>query len=140
MFALKRFVKSAQSFAEDYTIYLIGRKQNVPEDYTFTDMANDYAKLIRKEFQKPVIVMSNTLTQNDIPAELEGKVCISNLSPKEIMKSLNDKGWKRAYVDGGQIVQSFIRAGLIEDLIITLGAGDIGRVGREFLKRFLISS
>jgi UDP-N-acetylmuramate--alanine ligase len=27
-----------------------------------------------------------------------------------------------------------------EDLIITLGAGDIGRIGREFLKRFLISS
>ncbi|MHA2088122.1 MAG: hypothetical protein ACW972_07590, partial [Promethearchaeota archaeon] len=42
-FALKRFVSSAQSFAEDYTVYLVGRKPNLPEDYTFTDMAKDYA-------------------------------------------------------------------------------------------------
>lgn len=71
-------------------------------------------------YQKPVIVLSNSLTKNDIPAELEGKVRISNLSPKEIMKSLNAEGWKRVYVDGGQIVQSFIKAFLIKDLIITV--------------------
>ncbi|MHA2283629.1 MAG: alpha/beta fold hydrolase [Promethearchaeota archaeon] len=56
-FALKRFVKSARLFSEDYTFYLIGRKQNVPADYTFTDMSNDYAKMIRREFQGPVIVI-----------------------------------------------------------------------------------
>jgi len=55
--ALKRFMSSARPFSEDYTIYLIGRKQNVPEDYTFTDMAKDYAILIRREFLGPVIVM-----------------------------------------------------------------------------------
>jgi pimeloyl-ACP methyl ester carboxylesterase len=56
-FALKRFVNSARSFVENYTIYLVGRKQNLPEDYTFTDIANDYAQMIRKEFQEPVIIM-----------------------------------------------------------------------------------
>lgn len=54
---LKRYIKSAKSLLKDYTVYFIGRKPNVPEDYTFTDMANDYTKLIRREFRGPVIVM-----------------------------------------------------------------------------------
>ena len=56
-FALKRFVNSARSFTEDSTVYLVGRKQNLPKDYTFTDIANDYAHIIRNEFQRPVIIM-----------------------------------------------------------------------------------
>ncbi len=40
-------------------------------------------------YPKPVIVLSKTLTQDVIPAELEEKVRLSQLSPKEIMKSLN---------------------------------------------------
>ena len=54
---LKLFVRSAKPFIDKYTFYLIGRKQNVPEDYSFEDMANDYAKMIRREFKKPVIIM-----------------------------------------------------------------------------------
>ncbi len=53
-FMLKRF---ARPFLDEYTVYLIGRKQNVPENYTFTDMANDYANLIRTKFKEPVIIM-----------------------------------------------------------------------------------
>ena len=56
-FSLKQFIKSARAFTNEYTVYLIGRKQNVPEDYTFTDMANDYATLIRREFKEPVVIM-----------------------------------------------------------------------------------
>jgi len=71
-------------------------------------------------YQKPVVVLSKTLTQDDIPNELAGKVRISQLTPKAIMESLHKEGWKRAYVDGGLIVQSFIRAGLIDDMVVTL--------------------
>ncbi len=56
-FMLKQFVRSARSFLDEYTMYLIGRKQNVPKDYTFTDMASDYAKLIQREFNEPVVIM-----------------------------------------------------------------------------------
>ena len=49
-FRSRLFVKSAQPFLKDYTYYLVGRKPNVPEDYSFTDVADDYAKMIRKEF------------------------------------------------------------------------------------------
>ncbi len=59
-FMIKRFVKSVRPLMDKYTVYFVGRKQNVPEDYTFTDMAKDYGDMIRKEFKKPVIIMGTS--------------------------------------------------------------------------------
>ena len=56
-FMLKQFMKSAKEFSKDYTVYLVGRKQNLPENYSFDKMAYDYAEMIRKEFKKPVNVI-----------------------------------------------------------------------------------
>ncbi len=70
-------------------------------------------------YEIPVVVMSSTLTQKDIPNDLTDKVRITALEPRELMKSLKSEGWKHAYVDGGKVVRSFIKAGLIEDIIIT---------------------
>ena len=55
--ALKLFIKSAQAYTDEYTVYLVGRKQNVPENYSFKEMAENYANMIRREFNKPVIIM-----------------------------------------------------------------------------------
>jgi dihydrofolate reductase len=71
-------------------------------------------------YKKPVVVMSKTMSQADIPERLEGKVSVSALEPTELMQSLKEDGWDRAYVDGGKIVQSFISSGLIADLNLTL--------------------
>jgi len=71
-------------------------------------------------YEKPVVVMSSSLTNADVPSQLEGKVEITQLGPNELMGSLEEKGWKRAYVDGGKIVQSFIKAGLVADMTITI--------------------
>jgi len=54
---LKMFTKSAEFFTNDYTLYLVGRRPNVPEDYSFKDMADDYAGMIRREFNKSVDVI-----------------------------------------------------------------------------------
>ena len=70
-------------------------------------------------YRKPVVVMSKSLAEVDIPAELEGKVRLTRLEPSELMRELDDEGWRRAYVDGGRLVQSFLREGLIADLTIT---------------------
>ena len=70
-------------------------------------------------YEKPVIVMSRSLNADDIPEELSGRVRITPLSPPELMQSLNDAGWQRAYVDGGKIITSFLAAGLISDIILT---------------------
>ena len=56
-FMLKQFIKSARNFTNDYTLYLVGRKPNLPENYLFDKMANDYAKMIRREFNRPVDIM-----------------------------------------------------------------------------------
>jgi dihydrofolate reductase len=70
-------------------------------------------------YAKPVVVMSRTLSQNDVPAELAGKARISDAEPAQLMEQLDREGWRRAYVDGGQIIQSFLCAGLIRDLVLT---------------------
>lgn len=70
-------------------------------------------------YQKPVIVMSQTLEPEDIPTELESKIELTSLPPKDVMDMLEKRGWSRAYIDGGKIIQSFLRAGLITDLTLT---------------------
>lgn len=79
-------------------------------------------------YARPVMVLSNSLTQAEIPGMLEGKVRVSGAPPADVMQELEDEGWDRAYVDGGKVIQSFLRAGLIADMIIThvpilLGSG-----------------
>lgn len=70
-------------------------------------------------YAKPVVVMSQTLESADIPSSLEGRVELSRETPTELMKRLSEKGWSRAYVDGGQVIQSFLRENLIETLTVT---------------------
>jgi dihydrofolate reductase len=70
-------------------------------------------------YSKPVVVMSQSLRQRDVPSRLSETVHVNAQPPGALLQSLSSKGWKRAYVDGGQLIQSFMKAGLIEDLIIT---------------------
>ena len=70
-------------------------------------------------YSKPVVVLSRTLTDQSVPGELAGKVRIAQLDPPSVMQMLGDQGWNRVYVDGGQVVQSFLRRGLIADITLT---------------------
>jgi pimeloyl-ACP methyl ester carboxylesterase len=56
-FVLQQFKKDAEPFLDDYTVYLIGRKPNLPEGYFMDKMAEDYATLIRRKFNGPVDVI-----------------------------------------------------------------------------------
>lgn len=76
----------------------------------------------------PVVVMSRRLTAGDVPADLAGKVEVSGDAPAALARRLAGRGWRRVYVDGGQLVQSFLREGLVADMAIfrmpiLLGAG-----------------
>lgn len=70
-------------------------------------------------YAKPVVVMSRTLIQDDLGGLFDGKVTISASPPAELLAELTEKGWRAAYIDGGKVIQSFLRAGLITDVIIT---------------------
>lgn len=70
-------------------------------------------------YTKPVVVLSRTLTDSDIPRGLVDKITVTNQVPGDLLQTLDQKGWNRVYIDGGITIQSFLNEGLIEDLIIT---------------------
>lgn len=70
-------------------------------------------------YDRPVVVLSRQLVDAPVPEALKGKVRFSSRSPKEVMQELAQQGVHRVYVDGGQVVQSFLRDGLIADMVIT---------------------
>ncbi|MFT5742034.1 MAG: dihydrofolate reductase [Paracoccaceae bacterium] len=83
-------------------------------------------------YEKPVVVLSRTMKSNDIPEELREKVTVSALAPRHLMASLSQQGWKRAYIDGGKVIQSFMREGLIADMTVTVVPILIGEGKRMF--------
>ena len=83
-------------------------------------------------YQMHTYVISRTLTQNDVPEDLQNKVTIKNLNPEELMKLLYDNGHKKVYVDGGKLVQSFLNKGLITEITLTQIPILIGKGKRIF--------
>ncbi len=61
-------------------------------------------------YHKPVVVMSKSRSQSEVPSELTDKVSITDLDPLELMNALATKGWGKAYIDGGKVVQSCSRS------------------------------
>jgi len=71
-------------------------------------------------YQKPVVVMSRSLSVEDRPARLADKVMFTKLSPPDLMDSLEKQGNKHVYVDGGAVVQAFLKQGLIASMKVTI--------------------
>ncbi|VVE27972.1 deaminase [Pandoraea commovens] len=79
-------------------------------------------------YDLPVTVLSTQLANTPVPDALKGKVRFSDLSPVALMQALARENVGRVYVDGGKVVQSFLRDGLIADIVVTtvpvlIGAG-----------------
>ena len=82
----------------------------------------------RWPYDRPVLVLSRQLAGTPAPAALAGKVRFANLEPAAALHALAQQGVRRVYVDGGRVVQAFLREGLVEDMVITtvpvlIGAG-----------------
>jgi pimeloyl-ACP methyl ester carboxylesterase len=56
-YAASGFLQGMKEFRQEYTIYLTSRKSGLPEGYTTRDMSDDYADLIRQDFNGHVDVM-----------------------------------------------------------------------------------
>ncbi|WP_148244563.1 dihydrofolate reductase family protein [Enterobacter asburiae] len=79
-------------------------------------------------YDRPVLVLSRQLANTPVPEALKGKVQFSCRTPKEVLDDLAAQDVHRVYLDGGQVIQSFLREGLVADMVITtvpvlLGAG-----------------
>ncbi|MGH2421750.1 dihydrofolate reductase [Pseudomonas sp. C 49-2] len=90
----------------------------------------------------PVIVLS--YQQLQIPAHLEGKVELMAGDVTSLVATLAERGMKHLYIDGGQTIQAFLEAGLVNELIITripvlLGQGIplFSQIGRELELRHI---
>lgn len=98
----------------------------------------DHMVMGRKTFEKvlqfgawpyegvQVTVLSKTM--DCIPEPLIDKADVSTLEPTALLDQLGARNRRRIYVDGGQVIQGFLRADLIDELILTtipvlLGAG-----------------
>lgn len=65
----------------------------------------------------PVTVMSSSLTE--VPEALRSTVKISTATPTDLLKSLQEQGYSHVYLDGGRVIQSFLRAGLVDEMTLT---------------------
>jgi dihydrofolate reductase len=70
-------------------------------------------------YNRPVLILSAGLSQQEVPADLAGKVRFSGKSPQDAMAMLEAEGCSRVYVDGGRVIQSFLTLGMISDMVIT---------------------
>ncbi|WP_120499484.1 dihydrofolate reductase family protein [Roseovarius sp. EL26] len=117
---------------KDHSLDWLMKQNTTDEDHGFTAFMDSIDVLVMGSgsfktvlgfdewpYDKPVIVLSRSLTQSDIPTHLQDKVEISMLAPTALMAELESRGHKRVYVDGGAIIQSFLSDGLIESLKIT---------------------
>lgn len=66
---------------------------------------------------KCVVVLSSHSVA--IPDELKTSVESSMLEPSALLVALESRGINHVYIDGGKTIQSFLRAGVISDFIIT---------------------
>jgi dihydrofolate reductase len=67
----------------------------------------------------PVLVLSKQLADSPVPQALTGKLRFTKHSPQDVMRELARQEIRQIYVDGGQLVQSFLRQGLVTDMVIT---------------------
>lgn len=67
---------------------------------------------------KPVQVLSRTL--RELPPALNGLAKLApSLSEQELLRYWQQQGWHHIYLDGGVVVQSFLRQRLVNELILT---------------------
>ena len=60
-----------------------------------------------------------TITLNDVPSHLEGKVRFIKGQPSDLIAEANRQGYESLYIDGGITIQGFLAADLVDELILT---------------------
>jgi len=68
-------------------------------------------------YNKKVFVVSNSMSS--ISSQYKDKVELIKGSPFEIVDFLNKNAYKNLYIDGGLTIQGFLKADLIDEMIIT---------------------
>jgi dihydrofolate reductase len=81
---------------------------------------NTFEKVLTFDFwpyDKPVFVLSNSL--KSVPERLAEKAEIINGDLNVLVDKLEKRGLQNLYVDGGRVIQSFLKEDLIDEMVIT---------------------
>lgn len=126
---------------QDGDIDWLLQRDDPTEDHGFAEFIADkdwivmgrgsYEKVLTFDawpYDRPVLVLSRQLSATPVPEELKSKVQFSCRTPREVLADLAVQNAHRVYIDGGQVIQSFLREGLVADMVITtvpvlLGSG-----------------
>jgi len=68
-------------------------------------------------YLKPLYVLSNSLSE--VPERLQDKVTLVLGSLSEALEKIHQNGHLKLYVDGGQVIHSFMKEDLIDEMFIT---------------------
>ncbi|KAA2217224.1 dihydrofolate reductase family protein [Maribacter flavus] len=68
-------------------------------------------------YTKPVFVLSNKL--KEIPDSHKDKAFLVKGTLTEILEQIHKKGYQRLYIDGGTTIRNFLKADLIDEMILT---------------------
>ena len=68
-------------------------------------------------YDKPVFVLSTTM--DEIPKSHKGKAFLIKGTLNEILEQIHKNGYNRLYIDGGTTIRNFLKADLIDEMLIT---------------------
>jgi dihydrofolate reductase len=68
-------------------------------------------------YEKKIFVLSNSIKQ--VPDIVKDKITLLSMQPKEVLNCLSHKGLSNIYIDGGKVIQNFLKEDLVDELIIS---------------------
>jgi len=68
-------------------------------------------------YDKKTFILSSSLKQ--LPDLLKDKATLLSINPKELLSHLSGLGFASVYIDGGKVIQRFLKDDLIDNLIIS---------------------
>jgi dihydrofolate reductase len=68
-------------------------------------------------YDRKVFVLSNSIKQ--VPDELKEKVTLLSTGPFKLLIYLSGLGFSGIYIDGGRVIQDFLKEDLVDELIIS---------------------
>lgn len=68
-------------------------------------------------YTKQVFVLSSSI--KEVSESLKDRVTVLSMNPRNVLNHLSDLGYTNVYLDGGNVIQEFLKQDLIDELIIS---------------------
>jgi dihydrofolate reductase len=76
-------------------------------------------------YKQAAFLLSSSIKK--VPDSIKDKITLLSMKPGEVMTYLSDNGFSRIYIDGGKVIQEFLKEDFIDEMIISKAPIVIGR-------------